>query len=415
MRASIPRLVALVAALIAASLLLVPRAEAYIYWDGLGIGRAELDGSNLVTDFVTPGSRCGIATDGSHLYWSRNLGGPPPNFIGRANLPDGTGADPTFITVPQSPRAVAVDAAHVYWIWTSSDASGGSGAIGRADLDGSNADQNFIPTGDPPGGLAVHGAHIYWTVGDGDSDGDPYTDHNWTIGRADLDGSNVDPDFLDPLTTFPQGLAVDGTHIFWTATAGFPGSRIGRANLDGTGIDESFITGARDPWGLAVDETRIYWANAVDLYNSTIGRANLDGSNVDQNFIPGSLDPSYFYACGLAVDPLSTAPAPSASLPPPSKDFSLGKVKKNKQAGTARLTVSVPAPGELELAKTKKVKADQETAEAAGAEKLILKPRRGVKSKLSSDGQAKVKATVTYAPEGATPSTESKTVELIKR
>jgi hypothetical protein len=315
--ATVAATAALVTVTVLMCLAFVPRAEAFIYWSGYGIGHADLDGSNPVTDFVGESAGCGVASDNNHLYWSRPAYSPPPYFIGRANLPDGTGVDPSFISLSKNPGGVAIDGAHVYW--TNWDFPGASDAIGRADLDGSNVDENFIPTGDHPEGVAVGGGHIYWTIGDGDSDGDPYTDHNRTIERADLNGSNVDPSFLDPSTTFPLGMAVSATHIFWTATAGFPGDRIGRAELNGAEIDESFITGASDPWGLAVDEAHLYWANTG---SSTIARANLDGSNVDQDIIPG-----LYYACGLAVDALSTPPPPPASPASPAAPASELKKK----------------------------------------------------------------------------------------
>ena len=59
-------------------------------------------------------------------------------------------------------------------------------------------------------------------------------------------------------------------------------------------------------------------------------------------------------------------------------------MKKNKQSGTAKLTVEVPGPGELDLAKTNGVKADEQTAEAAGEQKLIVKARGGAKKKLNA-------------------------------
>jgi hypothetical protein len=96
-------------------------------------------------------------------------------------------------------------------------------------------------------------------------------------------------------------------------------------------------------------------------------------------------------------------------------DFSFGKVKRNKRKGTAKLTVRVPGAGELDLAKTKKVKADDEAAEDAGKEKLSIKPRRKAKKKLNAKGRAKVKANVTYTPDGGTPNTEDKKIKLVKR
>jgi hypothetical protein len=139
---------------------------------------------------------------------------------------------------------------------------------------------------------------------------------------------------------YSGALAVDGQHVDWTGLdsgappIGGPPSltgTIGRANLDGSGVEPRFIiTGASDPTGVAVDAAHVYWIN---LFTGTIGRANLDGSGVDQSFIA-----DVGYGTGdLAVN------------------FSLGKLKKANSKGTARLTVEVPASGEITLAQTRKV------------------------------------------------------------
>lgn len=47
-------------------------------------------------------------------------------------------------------------------------------------------------------------------------------------------------------------------HLYWT---NFSGGTIGRANLDGSNPNQNFITGATNPIGLAVDAGHIYWAN----------------------------------------------------------------------------------------------------------------------------------------------------------
>jgi lysophospholipase L1-like esterase len=111
--------------------------------------------------------------------------------------------------------------------------------------------------------------------------------------------------------------------------------------------------------------------------------------------------------------PLPTPPPPPP--PPPSNDFSFGNAKKNKRKGTARLTVNVSGPGAVDLAKTKKMKADGELAEVAGIEKLAVRPRRKAKTKLAATGKAKIKAIVTYTPHGGEPNTQTKRLRLIKR
>jgi hypothetical protein len=124
-----------------------------------------------------------------------------------------------------------------------------------------------------------------------------------------------------------------------------------------------------------------------------------------------------FTVTGCAAAPPPAAPPPAA---PPSNDFSFGKVKLNKRKGTAKLTINiVEGPGELDLAKTKKVKADDEPVEGQGAtaEKLAIKPTGKAKKKLNDKGKAKVTVNVTYAPTGTggTPNTESKKIKLVKR
>jgi hypothetical protein len=325
------------------------------------------------------------------VYWADHGTGT----IGRANL-DGTGADQRFITRAGDPDqpggvllgGVAVGAAHVYW----TDENGGT--IGRANLNGTGADRSFITGLGSPGGVAVDAAHVYWTNLVFES----------TIGRANLDGTGVDHSFVAGLSS-PVGVAVDAEHIYWdNFDPGEGGSAIGRANLDGTGVDRSFVTGRpRLPIGagVAVDAAHLYWHGFV-----TIGRARLSGTGIDRNFIDVE---ATFGGCscnGVAVDGLG---------PPPSNAFSFGKAKKNRQKGTAKLTVRVPGPGTLKLTRTESLKGARTFADVRGTAKLPVKPRGKAKQKLAARGKAKVKAKVTYTPEGGEPNTQSKLVRLVKR
>src|SRR5215470_7636360 len=55
----------------------------------------------------------------------------------------------------------------------------------------------------------------------------------------------------------PAAAAAGPAHVYWTnGSAG----TIGRADLDGTGIDQNFITGVSGATGLAVDAAHVYWA-----------------------------------------------------------------------------------------------------------------------------------------------------------
>jgi hypothetical protein len=191
--------------------------------------------------------------------------------------------------------------------------------------------------------------------------------------------------------------------VYWGAfkvEGGETIARIARANLNGTGVDQRFITGG-DPESVAVDAEHIYWTNYPkgNEGTSTIGRANLDGAGVDQSFITDAGSP-----VGVAADAL--------------RSFSLGKVKTNKKEGTAKLTVKVPGPGELELGNTTEVKGAKKRA-AKGKVKLPVRAKGETKKKLKRKGKAKVRAEVTYTPTGGDPnvvaSTLTKTVKLVKR
>jgi hypothetical protein len=81
--------------------------------------------------------------------------------------------------------------------------------------------------------VAVDAAHVYWA------------NFNF-IGRAHLDGSGVDPRFIDGYNQgffdLDAGVAVQGQHVFWSHIAS-QGEKtwIGRANRNGTGVDPTFI------------------------------------------------------------------------------------------------------------------------------------------------------------------------------
>jgi hypothetical protein len=154
--------------------------------------------------------------------------------------------------------------------------------IGRANLDGSGVEPGFI-TIKPDAvtlDVAVDAAHVYWSWavdrGQGAYEG-------W-IGRANLDGTGVEPRFIPGVGY--GAVAVSADHIYWSDP---DAHAIGRANLDGTGVDPRFITSAGErPFDVEVDAEHVYWAHdngtGVPILG-WIGRANLDGSAVERELI----------------------------------------------------------------------------------------------------------------------------------
>ena len=172
---------------------------------------------------------------------------------------------------------VAVDG-YLYW----DDHDG----IGRMAIDGSRRQPHLIdlipePIGTGADGLASDGTHLYFSRCDDD-----------TIGRANLDGSDVDERWISlGAKSCPQGLAVAGTHLYWTQLGS---GTIGRATLAGRGVDGRWlnIRSWQGPFQIAADRTHIYWTwGGVSGLPSYTGRAGANGSHLDRRFLANSLYP----------------------------------------------------------------------------------------------------------------------------
>ena len=307
------------------SLAFASGAGASVYWGnavgpvfglpGTTIGRANNDGTGVNQTFISGASTpSAVAVDAAHVYWLND----DDHSIGRANL-DGTGVNQRFLTGTNA-GSLAVDGSHIYWTDVVND-----DRIGRANLDGTGVDPNFITGANLPSGVAVDRAHVYWT-----------NSNTHTIGRANLDGTGVDQSFIAVgLNRRPVGLAVDAAHLYW---ADIQADTIGRANIDGTAVNPDFVPTGPFPFGVAVDSAHLYWTDQFPspdgLSGGTIGRANLDGTGVTQTFLAGLADP-----LGVAVDVSTQAARPSR--------ISVGDVSmaEGNAAQTAfQFSVSLDAP-----------------------------------------------------------------------
>ena len=171
--------------------------------------------------------------------------------------------------------------AYIYWT------NPATNSIGRANLDGTDVDQSFISGAIDPRGIAVDAGHIYWVNwGDGS-----YVTNS--IGRANVDGTGVEQKFIpwSPGHFSLGAVAVDAHNIYW----GDFGT-IGRASLDGGQQLWGFITDAGVPPGVAVDAGHVYLSYGSN-YGNSIGRAAISGGQADWTFIIGATDPH-----GVAVD-----------------------------------------------------------------------------------------------------------------
>ena len=301
-------------ALLALSLALAARVDAFVYWTNYStdaIGRANLDGSGVSPTFISGrGAVFGIAADNDHVYWSAGTDYTDCCDIARADL-DGTGVEMNFIPAPGA-AGLAADSSHIFWFANHGHPTARYSAIGRADLDGSGVDPGFMTgfTG-PVGDVAVDANHTYWAQLPGPICCAPGFTPVAAIGRANLDGSAIDPDFTPLPFASAGGLAVDGAHFYWVNRQQEDSPEtIGRANLDGTGVNPGFIdafdaqtNGLSD---LAVDAEHIYW---TDYTAGAIGRADLDGTDIERSFISATGDPY-----NVAVDALSDTTPPKTRI-----------------------------------------------------------------------------------------------------
>ena len=227
----------------------------------------------------------GAATVHASIYWSIR----GSNEIGRASN-DLTYINQTFIqNAPGNGGCgMAADSAHLYWGLIQ------PGQIARADLDGSDANLSFVPNVadlNTPCGTGVNATHIFWA-----NTGTPSG-----VGRANIDGTGAQPDYIGSGSEQACGVAISPTKVYWTEQAGFSGvAEILSQNLDGSGGITTVLSGESDvgrlPCGIAVDATHIYWTNRgpdpITLH-SNIGRVDLDGTSPDLDFrpLPDTADP----------------------------------------------------------------------------------------------------------------------------
>ena len=231
-----------------------------LYWASFSDGRirtANPDGNGVQTLVSGQNSPFGVAVNATHIYWA-NTG---DDTIMMANL-DGTDAtDIVTVSAGSHPYGVALDSNYVYWT------NLGGQTIYRAGLDGSNPTLLVDGSGLlQPASIAVDANYIYF----GDIAG------NGSIKMAPLGGGSWQTVVADQ--TYPFGIAVYGSHIYWTDcgdNTAATGS-IMQADLDG-GNAISLAGGQAHPVGIAVNSSHIYWANAN---TGSIVASNLSGGGL---------------------------------------------------------------------------------------------------------------------------------------
>jgi DNA-binding beta-propeller fold protein YncE len=380
----------------------VNHATNTIYWtndNNNTIAFAKLDGSGggfLNTGSATVSDPRGLAIDpaGGKIYWANHFG----QMISFANLDGSGGGDiPTGQATVLEPEGVALDGAgRIFWGFADS----GSDKISYAFLDGSGGADLPVAGANPnyPHGVAIdpRAGRIYWTNFDSNE-----------ISFAALNGSG------GGILTTP-GVVKDGPSMPVLLEA--PTSN-GKPDVKGNPNPGSQLT-CKAGWKgdqlasqlfQAPESTSFTW-----LRNGKPVPGEHDGTLKSKDVAEYSCVASAQNAAG------STSKASDAI-----GVFKVGKLRRNLEKGTARLTVKVPGPGKLSLrghrvvkerafgfvrshrANLRKVK--------GGRARLLIKPKGKAKRRLERTGRAKVKLRIGYKPPDGDKGVQTRVFRLKER
>jgi hypothetical protein len=198
----------------------------------------------------------GITVDSTNVYWAGYAAGTV------MQIATGGGTAIAIATGQDYPVGIAVDSTSVYW--TNRNLSTSAGAVRKVPIGGGTIVE-LAKTFPQPNNIAVDSTSVYFTTNSYTQNG-VAVDGGGLVAKMPLDGP---PDGGAPVTLAtaetPFALAVESTGAYF-ATVGSPSSNIGgviAVGLDG-GSPSPIATGQVDPWGIAVDSTHVYWtANTV--------------------------------------------------------------------------------------------------------------------------------------------------------
>jgi hypothetical protein len=183
-----------------------------------------------------------VAVDATTVYWTTADSVMACDIAGCGDLPTALATDLA------NPWGIAVDATRVYW------AGYDDGTVAWLPLAGGSG--STIVGGASPQYVAVDSERVYFTdVGDG------------TSGGVSAWAGGTRPPVVLAMGASPNGIATDGTSVFWTAgNTANPGATVNACAIGGcSGAPEVLASDPGTPQRIAVDASGLYWANG-DVY-----------------------------------------------------------------------------------------------------------------------------------------------------
>jgi DNA-binding beta-propeller fold protein YncE len=417
----------------------IDAAAGRLYWVNLDdntIRYANLDGSGaglLNTAGATVDSVAGLAIDplGDRLYWANSI----VNKISFANLNGSGGGDlNTAGATLNRPAGLVVSPSNgrIYWSNYAGD------AISFTNLNGSGGGGNLDTAGatvDGPEGVAIDptSSRIYWANYDSS-----------TIAYASLSGGGGG--LLDtagvPVSS-PVGLAIGfASTIYWanygndsiayTSLSGGPRGQVGTtgATLNGAAFpvllerphftEYPAVLGKHKPGSTLTCSQGTWTADRVESFLSLAPQSFSYQWFRNGKAIAGATTAGIvaskvgIYSCTVTAANFAGAEnAVSAVDFPVNATVGFKKVTYNRKKGTATLRVAVTGTGRLDL--YGKGVANALRKKAKGTAKLIVRASGRARIKLAKTGKAKVKARISYTPEGGKAITRFKAIVLKKK
>jgi len=418
----------------------IDAAAGRLYWlnrgGGGSIGYANLDGSGaalLNTTGASFNNPVGLAIDpaGGRVYWGNPETGQ--ESIGYANLNGSGGGLLKPVGATLKPTGLAVDptAGRIYW------GNYSAGKISYANLDGTNAhdlDTGSAPVNGPEG-IAVDTSkgRVYWANFAGNS-----------FGYASVNGGGGGEPNLNLAVSQPVGVAIDPLNqvLYW-GSEGFEKIQVG--NLAGCcttplsigsasqsipsypailrsplmaqppsvqGQHKPGSTLSCSPGQWAGDQVESFYYRvpqsfSYQWYRNGKAEAGATSSSFTANKV-GT------YGCTVTATNYAGSDTEYSAV-----DFSVNatvgfkKVTFNRKKGTATLRVAVTGKGRLDLYGNGVANASRK--KASGTVKLVVRSSGKARIKLARTGRAKVKARISYTPEGGKAIKRFKAVVLKKR
>lgn len=216
----------------------------------------------------------------------------------------GCGGMPTTLAAKQrSPSYIAADAEHAYWI-NYAPGTQSMATVNQCSVNGCNGQPSSFTDWqytDRPSGITVSATTLYWTVANQWVAQCPkascvgqvtkltstkavhllavdasavYLVGSWpqngtvygSVEKVPISGAAA-PTTLVTAVFSPNGLAVDGTHVYWTDGLG---GTVMKCPIAGCTAPTIVASGLSTPSGIAVDATSVYW---TDFFTGSVYKA----------------------------------------------------------------------------------------------------------------------------------------------